>query len=102
MGNNTFPWKNLQVITIGSKSPVTTMRIGKLKIHGHTIANEKAGDIILQTYRHGKVGIGNPQPSEKLEVDGNVKADGIILTSPNGTKYKIKVDNSGNLSTEAV
>lgn len=27
---------------------------------------------------------------------------GIILTSPNGTKYKLGVDNSGNLTTTAV
>jgi len=28
--------------------------------------------------------------------------DNIILTSPNGSKFKIKVDDSGNLSTEAI
>lgn len=28
--------------------------------------------------------------------------DAVILTSPNGTKYRLGVDNSGNLSTQAV
>ena len=33
---------------------------------------------------------------------GNSSSGGIILTSPNGTKYRLKVDNSGNLSTQAL
>lgn len=34
----------------------------------------------------------------------NIKSEGdfFILTSPNGGKYKLKVDDSGNLSTEVV
>jgi len=28
--------------------------------------------------------------------------DGIVLKSPNGTRYKITVDNSGNLTTTAI
>lgn len=41
-------------------------------------------------------------PNEKLEVNGNVlikKDNGIILTSPNGTEFKITVDDNGNLNT---
>jgi hypothetical protein len=42
---------------------------------------------------------GNITRSNALEV----KKDGsIVLKSPNGTKYKIAVDNSGNISTSAV
>ena len=42
---------------------------------------------------------GNITRSNALEV----KADGsIVLKSPNGTKYKIAVDNSGNLTTTAI
>jgi len=53
------------------------------------------------------VGIGVTSPSSKLEVDGgdieiDDAASGLILRSPNGTRYRIKVDNSGNLSTTAV
>lgn len=34
---------------------------------------------------------------EKVTADG-----GIVLRSPNGTRYKITVDNNGNLTTTAV
>ena len=42
---------------------------------------------------------GNITRSNALEV---TKDGGVILKSPNGTKYKITVDNSGNLTTTAV
>jgi hypothetical protein len=43
----------------------------------------------------------------KLYVHGDVKvgintSTGLILTSPNGTKYRLIVDDSGNLSTVVV
>lgn len=55
----------------------------------------------------GNVGIGTTNPASKLEVDGgdievDDSASGLILRSPNGTRYRIKVDNSGNLTTTAV
>ncbi len=55
----------------------------------------------------GKVGIGTISPASKLEVDGgdievDDSASGLILRSPNGTRYRIQVDNSGNLTTTAV
>ena len=56
---------------------------------------------------NGNVGIGTISPASKLtvtggdaEVTGSDK--GLILESPNGTRYRIKVDNSGNLTTTAV
>lgn len=54
------------------------------------------------------VGIGTTNPSSKLTVrDGDISvgvgtAHGVILTSPNGTQYRLIVDNSGILSTVAV
>ena len=66
-------------------------------------------DFIIDSYvENGNFGIGTTTPSEKIEIIGNGKvsgnfevagSDGVILTSPGGTRYKITVDNSGNLTT---
>jgi hypothetical protein len=54
------------------------------------------------------VGIGTTNPTSKLEVqNGDIKvgvntSQGLILTSPNGTKFRLIVDNSGVLSTVLV
>lgn len=50
-----------------------------------------------------KLGVGTTAPASKLSVlDGDIEvetiASGLILKSPNGTRYRITVDNSGNLS----
>ena len=55
----------------------------------------------------GNVGIGTTGPASKLEVDGgdievDDSASGLILRAPNGTRYRVKVDNSGNLTTTTV
>ena len=54
-----------------------------------------------------ELGIGTDAPFSKLSVAGGdieveTIASGLILKSPNGTRYRITVDNSGNLSTSAV
>jgi hypothetical protein len=45
----------------------------------------------------------DPKTDSKVQVAGNVEITdfnyGIVLTSPNKTRYLIKVDNSGILST---
>jgi hypothetical protein len=47
---------------------------------------------------------GHTEVYDDLEVDGDMLCEvvgkGLVLKSPNGTRYRIKVDNSGNLSTE--
>ena len=47
---------------------------------------------------------GQTEVYDDLEVDGDMLCEvvgkGLVLKSPNGTRYRIKVDNSGNLSTE--
>jgi len=34
--------------------------------------------------------------------DLELGSNGLIITSPNGTRYKVEVDNSGTLSTTAI
>jgi hypothetical protein len=56
---------------------------------------------------NGNTGIGTTNPTQKLEVSGSVKvgidtSQGVILTSPNGTKYQLFVENDGTLKTVAI
>ena len=53
------------------------------------------------------VGIGTITPASKLEVDGgdievDDSASGLILRSPDGTRYRVTVANGGTLSVAAV
>ena len=55
----------------------------------------------------GSVGVGTENPTAKLHVIGDARvgfdtSQGVILTSPNSTQYRLIVDDSGNLSTIAV
>jgi hypothetical protein len=54
----------------------------------------------------GNVGIGTTSPASKLTVTGGDievtdSASGIILKSPDGTRYRVTVDNTGALTTTA-
>jgi len=48
----------------------------------------------------GNVGIGVTAPGDKLEIGGS--GSGIILASPNGTRYRVTVSNAGVLTVAAV
>ena len=52
------------------------------------------------SYFMGNVGIGITEPEGKLEIAG--AGEGIILSSPNGTRYKITVANDGTVTSTAV
>lgn len=55
----------------------------------------------------GSVGIGTTDPLSRLHVIGDARiglntSQGVVLTSPNGTRYRLSVDNSGILTTTSV
>ena len=97
-------------------SYVATSADGKSIIVGAQLAfNTGAAfvfDEVKETYLHsntqGNIGIGTSNPTSKLQVlGGDIRvgintSQGMILTSPDGTKYRLIVDNAGALSTVAV
>jgi hypothetical protein len=66
------------------------------------------GTVKMYINPEGNVGIATTNPTSKLTVHGGdisvgiSTAHGVVLTSPNGTQYRLIVDDSGNLSTVAV
>ena len=69
--------------------------------------NVGTGGTVITTTDAGLVGIGTTNPTSKLYVVGDARvgintSQGVILTSGNGTQYRLIVDNSGNLSTVSV
>jgi hypothetical protein len=65
------------------------------------------GTIITTTYS-GSVGIGSTLPTRRLDIQGGDlmvginTSTGLILTSQNGTKFRIFVSNSGVLGSQLV
>ena len=71
------------------------------------IANGTGTTAHLAIDSSGNVGIGTASPASKLEVDGgdievDDSASGLILRSPDGTRYRVTVANGGTLSVSAV
>lgn len=59
--------------------------------------------VIIAPYGSQFIGIGTLNPSAKLDVRGDLKvgintSQGLILTSPNGTTFRLVVNDSGTLS----
>ena len=77
-------------------------------IHLETAANASGGLVKrLSVLQDGKVGINSTAPAYELDVAGDLKAgtsssQGLILTSPDGTKFRVTVSNAGALSASSV
>jgi hypothetical protein len=67
-----------------------------------------AGTSVVVVNLTGGVGIGSQSPTAKLDVlGGDIKvgintSNGLVLTSPDGTRYRLFVENGGILSTVAI
>ena len=67
------------------------------------VTGTRSIETVLDVTSSGTVGIGTTIPSTKMDVRGDVRvgidtSQGLILTSPNGTTFRLVVDDSGNLS----
>ena len=66
--------------------------IDNIRISGNTISStDTDGNIVLAPNGNGNVGIGTPSPSEKLEIAGTLKHQGLTLnegTAPNVDEVK--------------
>jgi hypothetical protein len=82
-------------IGFGTTNPLTFIQVG-------------TGSSVISVTGIGSVGIGTTRPTEKVDVfNGNVRigintSNGLILTSANGTKYRLSVNNDGSLFTTVV
>jgi len=68
-------------------------------------SEEGASNERMRISTEGNVGINVTDPTEKLEVNGNIlikENNALILTSPNGTEFEITVDDNGNLTTSQI
>ena len=85
-------------IHVGSRSAsADTYLVSNRRIYLRTGSSEVNA---LYVNESGNVGIGSTTPGDKLEIGG--AGAGIILASPDGTRYRLTVANGGTLSIAAV
>ena len=112
--NTLIGWRSGRYITSGDQNVVLGSydgNSGGLDIrtsNNNVVISDGAGNIRLYANSSGNIGIGTTNPTDKLTVRGgdiSVGIDtsqGLILTSANGTKYRLIVSDGGTLSTVAV
>jgi hypothetical protein len=107
-------------VTIGTNSPCTELHVDNVKIDGNTISstdsngniniephgdgiidlkkNIKVGTTLLNTdINNGRIGIGTTNPTEKLDVDGNIKVDLLKFNNEVSSFHKVSYIHEGTL-----
>jgi hypothetical protein len=90
-------------VGIGTTNPLQRLQIGT----ANTLGINTNGTVFVVT-SNADVGIGTTNPTSKLTVlggdisVGTNNSHGVILTSPDGTRYRLVVNNAGALSTVAI
>lgn len=121
-GNSTITLKVLDTadggITFEGQKGELSFLIDSDVSFGSSVASFSVNDFYgapqIQVYNDGRVlvapygaaqtvGIGTTVPSTKMDVRGDLRvgintSQGLILTSPNGTTFRLVVDDSGNLT----
>ena len=110
--SNFSPGNEAFVVTLNGSTSLFHSKSKKFETSGVGVTvygnlNVGTGGTVITTTASGLVGIGTTNPTSKLHVIGDARvgintSQGVILTSENGTQYRLIVDNSGNLSTVSV
>jgi len=110
---STSPTYKLDVLGQAGAARFASVSSTALVVQGGANAQDIArfknslGDVKFVIDTNGNAGIGTASPASKLEVDGgdievDDSASGLILRSPDGTRYRITVANGGTLAVTAV
>ena len=72
------------------------LKVAGLDIGSHNLTiDEPSGTLLVD----GKEVSGGIDPNENIELSAG---NGVIMTSENGTRYKLYIDNDGRITTEAI
>ena len=96
-------WNNSARFAIDYNGDYNVPSSGMLEFTGYSF-NTNSQETYAVITREGNVGVGTTRPRTSVDVNGDVSvgfssAHGVILTSPNNTRFRLTVDNSGNLTT---
>ena len=96
-------WNSSSRFAIDYNGDANVPSSGMLEFTGYSF-NTNAQETYAVITREGNVGVGTTRPRTSVDVNGDVSvgfstAHGVILTSPNNTRFRLTVDNSGNLTT---
>lgn len=104
-------------VGVGTTNPTSALTVKgdtsleTLNVSGITTTqnlNVGTGGTVISTTSSGLVGIGTINPTSKLTVRGGDisvginTSNGLVLTSPNGTQYRLIVNDAGALSATAI